>query len=634
MAGLHLYDLPVENLQHIANYLHASHIPSLVSFALASKACHDVAKVWLFHNIQLEVNTTDPTQLQQEAGKWTETLQRTRSQHHVRQVHIVLQSSEWKLNNNGYSGWDEVYETGRYRSEDSVLLGDGEFKPVDQETDRAWLPVADLIGLLSHVTDLVYTLAHTLPPCLLRVLHEQHPQCRLHLHRFRFKSLHEATIDPHEMAIATSPCLYSVTVRHAYRMSDGRDDWNQEAHMRLVAGMAPNLKVVHSLTCRPASSAALYRRSRTPRQPWPGFPQYKNEPSPSSLDFLSLFGFMGKTCLSLTKWDGVTDFASLRSLELKMYKEDSGPVLAWAAGNLQLPKLKELRLQVYQPENSVDFASSHLEFFSMIPPLEALEYSGPHNEILSFILDRHGPRLRKLWLEQCLDLPAVREVQQKCPRLEDFKLKIKRSLSDDTELSVYGALGKMHRLTKIFLTLDCFENVISRQPEEPIDGHSQVLLRKEFDDPFDRTQWRGTIQNGHVREAFLRCAVDEALARSIWDTIEKSREGRPLQSLEIHTIGGENFGDGGVYRDLSGIISWVRRSYRLKRSVRDDEDGIIVVRELGREAREASEDKFGPKEPEDGPVPKSAFNIFRRIWPKKEESQDWHHDWSSLPLRR
>ncbi|KAL1846782.1 hypothetical protein Daus18300_014152, partial [Diaporthe australafricana] len=46
------------------------------------------------------------------------------------------------------------------------------------------------------------------------------------------------------MALATSPCLYSVKVACSWRDSDGDDDFNHEAMMEPVASLAPNLKEV------------------------------------------------------------------------------------------------------------------------------------------------------------------------------------------------------------------------------------------------------------------------------------------------------------------------------------------------------------------------------------------------------
>lgn len=46
------------------------------------------------------------------------------------------------------------------------------------------------------------------------------------------------------MELATSPCLYRVKVFHAPIDTDGDDDYNPDAVMKLAADLAPNLKEV------------------------------------------------------------------------------------------------------------------------------------------------------------------------------------------------------------------------------------------------------------------------------------------------------------------------------------------------------------------------------------------------------
>ncbi|KAJ4420157.1 hypothetical protein N0V82_004499 [Gnomoniopsis sp. IMI 355080] len=49
------------------------------------------------------------------------------------------------------------------------------------------------------------------------------------------------------MAIATSPCLHSVSVQCVSWDSAGEFDYNYEAMLEIVAGLAPNLKEVRML---------------------------------------------------------------------------------------------------------------------------------------------------------------------------------------------------------------------------------------------------------------------------------------------------------------------------------------------------------------------------------------------------
>lgn len=109
------------------------------------------------------------------------------------------------------------------------VLGDeepylgGDFFPdeaieVSPEEDGAWAPVVHLIKILARLTKLIYECRNQFPPSLLAALHKHQPQCKLYHLTFRLRSLRSDTPDPHEMAIATSPCLHSIKTIHGWRV--------------------------------------------------------------------------------------------------------------------------------------------------------------------------------------------------------------------------------------------------------------------------------------------------------------------------------------------------------------------------------------------------------------------------------
>jgi hypothetical protein len=168
-------------------------------------------------------------------------------------------------------------------------------------------------------------------------------------------------------------------------------------------------------------------------------------------------------------------------------------------------------------------------------------------------------------------------------------------------------------------------------------------------DTVDRETWETCefVKKGHLRETLMNCAVDDTLARSIWETICQNKAGQKLEALKIWTYGGGHFGDGqfGYIRDVVDNLS---RSWLIERVTRDDGD-IINVRELGQRAREARDQQVtdGYKqsaymrrgidddviEPEVVAEGSQEVQVFRRVWPRKEGSKDWRKDWSSLPLQ-
>lgn len=637
--------LPPETLHHIARYLHDTHRPSLVSFSSVNKACNDAANVWLFRNIQLYVYVDYPAEVRENAIRWTGILQRAHGLGHVRQITIVCRDTEPEPNDESCFWLDHTYRRSDRKDGYPWYEPDEPFDPIvlGDEDDRAWLPVANLISLTSHLSDLVYRPKHMLPPCILKVLHDQLSNCRLHIDWFRLKSLLEPSLDPHELAIVTSPCLYSIAAPYVFRDAGGVEDWNFDAHIRVVAGMAPNLKKVRSLLCRARpkspklSSLSLMRR--TPRDPWPGFYQYRNAPSRGALESLSLIGASSEHHMGIKPWTEATDFSCLRVLHLQCA---TGQMLSWAAENVSFRSLKELRLYMPHYDKAI---SSCVEFLSVIPPLEKLDYSGEHGEVLDCILKIHGPTLLKLSLDddyQSLDLSTVRKLQVTCPRLQSLDIFIKRHLSDETEVSVYRALGKMRHLTELSIELDCGDFEIpgqllfTQRQREGLDP--EPLGYREFDDPFEDSMWQScpTFKVGHVRTALLNAAVDAALARSIWDTIQESKEDgvKPLESLKLHPTRTGAFLR--LNRALIEIFECLSRTYSLESSTGDDGDGV-TVRELGKREREGRCERQQGAEKHEKVLESdssAAAKVFRHIWPKKEGSASWHDDWSSLPLRK
>ena len=65
--------------------------------------------------------------------------------------------------------------------------------------------------------DLFFHLNESFPKCLLDTLHEHRLRCRLHLTSFEFRKLVRSSdgeslmIHEDELAVATSPCLHSIS---------------------------------------------------------------------------------------------------------------------------------------------------------------------------------------------------------------------------------------------------------------------------------------------------------------------------------------------------------------------------------------------------------------------------------------
>ncbi|KXX83291.1 hypothetical protein MMYC01_200299 [Madurella mycetomatis] len=621
MAPTKLDSLPLETLERMASYLHGTHRPSLYALSLANKACHRATLRSVFREIHLAVG--DAKTLQCGVGALVKILFGRGSTRHVRHLHIkgfllmnIEESSKQGVEagtlnrTDGDGGGDsDEDDDGAFdycaMERDSVeeILGDqepyldGDFydnEPikVSPEEDMAWAPVVNLVKTLPHLTELVYECRNQFPPSLLDALHKHHPHCKLHHRTFRLRSLRCGAPDPHEMAIATSPCLHSVKVRYAWRDSDGQDDYNEEAMQELVAGLAPNLKEVHMIRIAPSPTARSIRRLPFPRAPWPGLPGFVPGRGTGSLTSLSLAGTIESGPSFLQAWKNHTDFGLLHHLTLgggigTDHVRINDEAMRWIVQNCSFPRLKSLYVCLGRDDDEVEkpnYTMDAVAFFKTLVPLDELSVSGPlEPDIVDAILARHGRTLRKLSLRPSesefhlrddrphipltFNKEHILQIQAQCPSLQDLALSVRRTRSDAREVEMYRAFGKMERLQSLFLTLDCSNWRVHR-------GASTDDPLFDEDDHQLYTELHPRLKRGHFRETFMNCAVDETLARSIWETICHAKVGRRLESLKLYTANGGRFGMNSSYNDTHEVVANLSRSWLIERGVRDDEDTI------------------------------------------------------------
>lgn len=509
------------------------------------------------------------------------------------------------------------------------------------ESLSAWSPLIGLISRLHHLADIIFDCNNQVPPGLPETLHRYHPSCRLDVRSFRFHSLLEHVTDSRELALATSPCLYGLSVRYSWRDSKGFDDYNEEAVMRTVA-LAPNLKHVRMLRCRPASTAALARSRGRARPPWKGFVPPVQTFNRGSLETLVCANHSGMNNEYLQKWEQYTDLSSIRTLALKGVSDSQ--LLVDSAVNARFKAVERLAISFEPEEHDDNFKAAVATFFESLNPLKVLRLTGSLDAAVSTqILQRHGATLRELQVQAYEVLPYgdprdplfltstdILTIRDTCPQLADLKLTIKRHKSSKRETRCYEALGTFPALQHLEIFLDCSNPKAPQQPsaaEEP--------------DAYDRHLWDTgcfpLVYNAHIRDALINSAIDDVLARSIWDVIASRKPGRPLAALTVTSDGGgalfAHTSSGGLHTRIHHLS----RSYRLTR--RDDDGGGVEVVELGRKARETYD--ASDREHEDrmkesgrtgcyGPM----TTAFERIWPRKEGTRDWREDWRSWPLER
>lgn len=681
MASVMIDDLPLETLQLVAHYLNTTHRRSLYAFGLANKNLHRASLRLVFQEVHLAVRSRES--LQRDVDALVKVLSGADSASYVRHLSIkgglVLDDGVFDGATQDVSPSGDASEMTWFRLRGvEEVLGDEEpfLRPVlfrdepakaTPDEDAAWAPVVRLVKTLPFLTKLVYNCRNQFPPSLLDALHQHQPQCRLYHLTFRLGSLASEAVDPHEMAIATSPCLYSVKASCPSFDSHGEDDFNEEAMREIVAGLAPNLREASILRMLPERVAASGHSWHTGGGPWRGLPGCTPGLGIGSLTSLTIAGSWdippGASQADFAQhWTKATDFSSLRHLALgggfEYERGVTSDALAWIAQNCSLAKLETLRIRLSRhdgPEETErpNHVDSAVDFFAALPPLRELSVSGALGpEILGVILSRHGRTLEKLGLRpfehrfcrnirpmpMVFDKGHILQIQAQCPVLRDLAISIKRTKSDMREAEMYKSLGDMEQLQNIFLTLDCSDWRVTRDRKSAFDPSFDEIDRRTYSgSALGDPQVDGPhILWGHLREAFMNCAVDEALARSIWEAICRGKSGRRLRSLKLHTTGGGSFGSPVTWHGGHGeIVDHLSRSWRLERGARDDGDSV-TVKELGRRAREARDreltERFVAAFGED-PERSVAVQILRRVWPRREGSRDWREDWASLPLR-
>lgn len=657
-----LATLPLELLQRIASYVEAVHRPSLCALSLTNKACSAASAFLIFR--QVDITVRNHGGLPEDVDKIIEILQRTNATRHVQCISIKgdIRPYTKRLTMYGHElyqprwddGLDEIMGKGeRHSCSGPHVVYDEPVIERNSAEDTAWAPVGNLLCRLPHLKDLIYDCESQFPPSLLGTLRERHPYCRLHHLTFRFRTLLWGVPYPYELELATYPALHRVKVECSRRDTNGDDDFNQEAVMELVAGLAPNLKEVTILSLSPAASQRYSRR----RDEWRGLPGFTSKIK-GSLTTLQLKGWSNLVSPTLLqRWARHTDFDCLQHLQLSGGREThsiglTGETMEWVAQNHSFPRLETLGVYLYRDDmfhERPHYSDNAVSFFQAFPALEELTVHGPIDvHIFEAIICHHGQKLRKLALHPSEANPSSRmtngreqreipleltkvlisQLQAQCPVLEDLTLSIKRDLSSSSEASLYHSFSKMPKLTSLLLNLDCSNwHVIldpTYSPGFTGDDAEPVAYNTHYHEDRE-THHALPVKKGDLKKTFINAAVDEALARSIWELVSASKTGARLERLKLWTTGGGEYGGYSGLHYLHKFVDQLSRSWLIERDPRRDVDHV-VVREVGKRKRDTNESVLLKT------LESSEAQVFRAIWPSKEGSRDWQDDWSSFPF--
>lgn len=635
-----LESLPTEILIRIGDYVASTRKRHLHAFSLASKSAHSIAEAILSASLTIEVQCG--RQLAIAIRNATERLQRTSSFHCVRRLTVT---GSLLLNTNdpgevvpklqGYRFNGPLEDDGGNLDEPLSDWDLDVFRSDCRGADAAdppWRPLADLVKRLPVLSDLIFSSPDQLPPCLLQILSEKIPQCWLHLGFFRLRSLNDPEIDPHEIALITSPRLRGLRLqcRSEYLANTARrqhpefsHDYNLEIVRLMVAGLAHNLRKVCLVRGYGTSGSKRVAALGSPVPPLqkirPDLWQARRtKGSLCSLRFAGSFIYL-LSDLDIQAWSECTEFSLIRSLALENVV--TGGALQLLLHSCDSPSLEELSIHV--SGRATQFDQDLQLFLSRQAPLRRLRLSGAHRgEMLDVAITQHGSALRELRLVPSsyssglygllVEGNSVNEIKRSCPLLEILELTVAWSHGAAGEVSIFKALGSFPRLKELSLRL------FVKQPAE---------FRPGFRPP------PGGVPDRVLRNYLINVALDEDLVRAIFASIASGTAAGSLtlQTLHLrverHTGGyieGDNMIGNELLRHLEGGV-WLA-----ERQPMNDGCGPVLVTAASRPTpRTVSE---APGEGSYCALSSYIARTFREIWPETAPGSQWRDDWHSFPL--
>jgi hypothetical protein len=494
----------------------------------------------------------------------------------------------------------------------------------------AWLPFARFLDRLPGLTDLVYGCTDQVPASVLVAL-RNHPRARLHVRSFSLRSLYQERdqpqdIDPDELALATSPNLYSIQAACQPHDVTGRLSFSLDAVQSMVLGAAPNLRRVHVSISTPL---LIRPDTQSLRPAWRGFPdpgsnQANDDTTRPRLARLETLAFSGYCRTDLREdlygFMNSTDFRYLVRLRISCgISRHALNTVASMADKGDFSSLQSLALFVVAHdyrENKPDTLDKPTSLFlEALPPLKSLYLTGYVSNLCAHaVLHRHGPTLRKLRFLPFMQflkttssatmrnnstspwyMTLTQDIALRCPRVEFLSLRIQRHQGGPEEVALYRALGTLPRLARLTLFLDC------SLPEDDALVFGPAVAQR-------------------AGERLASCAVDAVLARAIFAEI--SRDGAPLRYLlivaEPPSVKWLNF---------AHLTRWVARTWVCSRP---RGEGELVVREdrehTSMETRGGYQVYRGRLEE----VLDECRNIWNTLWPPR--GGDWRDEWHSFPL--
>lgn len=149
----------------------------------------------------------------------------------------------------------------------------------------------------------------------------------------------------------------------------------------------------------------------------------------------------------IAEWAQYTDLSVLQHPKLGSQVDDT-ILKDWSQMGISFPSLKTLTIDIrpqHGLKSTAQFYHEACWFLEGLPPLTELCLAGWNSRIpVESIVNAHGSSLLKLIIKhstwQCLNEREIRLIGKKCPYLEEFSTRIRRTMGDAREVAVYRAL--------------------------------------------------------------------------------------------------------------------------------------------------------------------------------------------------
>lgn len=493
--------------------------------------------------------------------------------------------------------------------------------------ERNWEPLIWLIGSMMHLTEVHYLLKNMFPKCLLEVIHKHHPTCQLNVWGAQMLQLQEPGLqgvlssdsvvlefrEPFEMDLLRSSCLHTISMFFSSKITAQTE--NPVENIFPLITMAPNLKHI--------DIRDDFHRNDQITEINQALSEYlKSKLSPQYVATPSSLRHQGYTFRALEEWSKTTDFSSLRAFEF----HQSFYPLEIMNQLLKFPKLGYLYLGLHNRwMQEQTFLSDLSSMFAGLKPLKYLRVRCPRDTaIIHEIFSHHGRTLRGFIIEPYIphgqqayqrhplyplfNASDLVNLSRQAPHLEELRLPLRRFLGNKTECELYEALGKFPSLQSLVLDLDCnFRGSIARDYNHFSEQNPALP----------------------AREIFINAAMDDTLAKAIWDRIDFSGGGKRLRKLRLSVIGITS-----LRRAEGEIARRLARSFLLSRSM-SYTGSYMKVREIGKELidlQTARQLKYDLSLDEPYELPRQVQEVVSSLWPLEPGEFALNFEWKSFPL--